>query len=268
MPATFQAPLLFGLVAAAVTSLGLLTVAFHGQRVARQSGLFSLAAAGMLLSLTLLHILPEALGQSERAPLFLLAGFFAGLGITTITRHFFPERAGGQGAALTPLLAVGLHSFLDGVIYSVTFAASFEAGVYAASGLILHEFAEGVICFAILLRHGFSIRGSAIWAFLAAGATTPLGVFVSGFFIGGLGPETVALLYAVSAGLLVYVATGPLMQSITQEPPARGFGALGAGVAIAFLLMSLPVHGHVHGPHDTHGHVHAHQDPAGIHLHE
>lgn len=271
MPASLPAPLLFGLIAAGVTSLGLVAVTLAGARVMRHSGLFSLAAAGMLVCLTLLHILPEALASSARAPAFLLAGFLAGLIVTLTTQQLFPDRPGGYTAALTPLLAVGLHSFLDGVIYSVTFAASFESGVYAASGLILHEFAEGVICFAILSRHGFGIRAAAFWAFLAAGATTPLGVLVSSFFVSSLGPETIGLMYALSAGLLVYVATGPLMHALTQEPPGRGVVALGIGVAIGLMLMNLPVHGHHHGGEDDghgHDHFHAHKDPAGIHLRE
>lgn len=271
MPASLPAPLLFGLIAAGMTSLGLVTVALAGGRVVRHSGLFSLAAAGILVCLTLLHILPEALTGSERAPAFLLAGFLAGLVVTFVTRQLFPDRPGGHTAALTPLLAVALHSFLDGIIYSVTFAASFEAGVYAASGLILHEFAEGVICFAILSRHGFGLRAACLWAFLAAGATTPLGVLVSGAFVSSLGPDTIGLMYALSAGLLVYVATGPLMQALTQEPPGRGIAALGVGVAIGLILMALPVHRHAHDMHPVghgHDHVHVHNDPAGIHLRE
>lgn len=267
---SLQAPLLFGLLAALVTSIGLVAVAIRSEWTARQSGLFSLAAGGMLISLTLLHIAPEAIQMSARAPMFMLGGFFGGLLLTSGINSLFPEKAGGRALALTPLLAVGLHSFLDGVIYSVTFAASFEAGVYASTSLIMHEFAEGVIAFAILSRHGFRVREALFWAFLAAGATTPLGALVSGLFLTGLGPEIVAALYALSAGLLIYVATGPLMQPLKEEPPLRGVAALGAGILIALLLMILPVHGHGHGHegHDhgsDHEHIHLLRDPSGIH---
>lgn len=266
MPLSLQAPLLFGLLAAAITSAGLIAVALRSEWTVRQSGLFSLAAGGMLISLTLLHILPEAIYMSARAPLFLLGGFFGGLLLSSGTQMLFPEKSGGRAMAFTPLLAIGLHSFLDGAIYSVTFAASFEAGVYASTSLIMHEFAEGVIAFAILARHGFRVREAVLWAFIAAGATTPLGALVSGVFMTGLGPEPVAALYAISAGLLVYVATGPLMQPLKEEPPARGVMALGGGIVIAFLLMLIPIPGHdgAHG-HD-HDHFHATNDPSGIHA--
>ncbi|MFN7054863.1 ZIP family metal transporter [Hyphomonas sp.] len=268
MPLSIQAPLLFGLLAALIASLGLIAVALRSDWTARQSGLFSLAAGGMLISLSLLHILPEAILMSARAPVFLLGGFLAGLLLTFAMRSLFPEKVdAGRAGAITPVLAVALHSFLDGVIYSVTFAASFESGVYASTSLILHEFAEGVIAFAILARHGFKVREALIWAFLAAAATTPLGVVVSGLFVNGLGAETVGLLYAISAGLLIYVATGPLMQPIRDEPPVRAMGAFGAGIAVAALLMAMPLHRHGEegGHHHGHDHLHDPRDPAGIH---
>lgn len=269
MPLSLQAPLLFGLIAAAVTSLGLIAVALRSEWTARQSGLFSLAAGGMLISLTLVHILPEAILMSRQAPVFLLGGFFAGLFLSFAVRAFFPERIGGRTEALTPLVAVGLHSFLDGAIYSVTFAASYESGVYAATSLILHEFAEGVIAFAILARHGYRVREALLWAFLAAGATTPLGALVSGLFVDGLGTGMIAALYALSAGLLIYVATGPLMQPLREEPPGRGIAALGAGIAVAAALMAMPIHDHgTDGHHHEHAHDHGHtiKDPSGIHA--
>lgn len=266
MPLSLQAPILFGLIAALVTSLGLIAVAIRSEWTVRQSGLFSIAAGGMLISLTLLHIVPEALVTNPRAPIFLLAGFMGGLILTSGINAAFPEKAGGRALALTPLLAVGLHSFLDGVIYSVTFAASFEAGVYASTSLILHEFAEGVIAFAILSRHGFRVAQALLWAFLAAGATTPLGALVSGVFLTGVGSGTVSALYALSAGLLIYVATGPLMQPLKEEPPFRGVVALGSGILIALVLLSMPIH--AHGGEDDHNHEHIHllEDPSGIHL--
>jgi zinc and cadmium transporter len=259
MPFSLQASFSFGLLAAVVTSLGLLAVALRSDWSARQSGLFALAAGGMLIAMSFLHIVPAALASSPRAPAFLLGGFLLGLFMSFAVRTFFPEREGhARAGAITPLAAVGLHSFFDGVIYSVAFAASFQSGVYASLGLILHEFAEGIIAFAILARHGFKVREALFWAFLAAAATTPLGALVSGLFVSGLGAETLAAFYAVSAGLLIYVATGPMMEPLKEVSPARAVSALGAGVVLALGILALPIH--AHGVLDGHDHGHAHYD--------
>ena len=244
---SLQAPLSFGLTAAFVTTLGLLAVSTRGDWSARYSGLFALAAGGMLVSLTLLHIAPEAFALSPQAGRFLMGGFFGGLLLHFGVNAMFPERADrGRAAAITPLAAVAVHSFLDGMIYSVTFAASFSSGVYAASALMLHEFPEGVIAFAILRRHSFSNRGAFFWAFLASALTTPLGVILATPFMYGLTPELIGAMFAVSAGLLLYVSTGPLMEPLGEEPPVRSLMALGVGVLLAVLMALMPLHGHAH----------------------
>ena len=260
---SLQAPLLFGLTAAFITTLGLITVAMRGDWSARYSGLFALAAGGMLVSLTLLHIAPEAFALAPHASHFLMAGFFGGLLLRFGISALFPESADrGRAAAVTPLAAVAIHSFLDGVIYSVTFAASFSSGVYAAASLMLHEFPEGVIAFAILRRHSFSNREAFFWAFLAAALTTPLGVVLATPFMYGLTPAVIGSLFAVSAGLLLYVSTGPLMEPLGEEPPMRSLLALGAGVLLAVLMALMPLHAHEEPGGQAVPAPHAISDPA------
>nr|WP_070960731.1 ZIP family metal transporter [Hyphomonas sp. Mor2] len=264
---SLQAPLFFGLVAAFVTTLGLIAVAMRSDWSLRYANLFGLAAAGMLTALALLHILPEAFALSGNAPIWLTLGFFSGLVIHYIIRTVFPDREDSSlpKEAITPILAIACHSFIDGIVYAVTFAASFSSGVFAAVGLIVHEFPEGVIAFAILRRHGVSNRSAFFWAFLAAAATTPMGVIVSGPFMYGLGEEALGSLFALSAGLLLFVATGPLMAPLKDVAPVRGLMSLSAGVVIAVLLMVAPLPGHDHDhtghaqsfdEHDHAGHAH------------
>ncbi len=245
---SIQAPLFFGLIAAFVTTLGLLAVALRSDWSQRYAGLFGLAAAGMLITMVFLHLMPEAFAGSGHAAIWLAVGFFGGLLLSFAMQTLFPERPGSHhpGEAITPILAIAVHSFIDGTVYSATFASSFSAGVFAAIGLTLHEFPEGVIAFAILRRHGVSNRNAFIWAFLAAAATTPLGVIVSGPFMYGLGDEAVGVLFALSAGLLLYVATGPLMAPLKETAPGRGLLALATGVAIAVGLSFVAVPGRTH----------------------
>lgn len=266
MLSSLHTPLAFGLVAALVTSLGLVLVALRAEWSARNAQLFALAAGGMLVTLTLLHIAPEALARSANAPGSMLAGFLGGLLLSQAMRLIVGETvpAGAAltpGLALTPVLAIGLHSFIDGVVYAVTFAASFDSGLYTATGLIMHEFPEGVIAFAILRGAGLSSRMSFFWAFLAAACTTPLGVVVSGPIVHAVGDAVLNQLFALSAGLLLFVATGPLLSPTREQPPRRGLAAIGAGVAIALAIALAPIHGG-HGHAATDHHVHEHDLPS------
>ena len=145
---SLQAPLAFGLIAAFVTSIGLIAVATREDWSQRHAGLFGLAAAGMLLTLTLTHIAPNAAATTENAPQFLLAGFLGGVILAFLIRAMFPSSESGSylSEAFTPIAAIACHSFIDGIIYTVTFAADAESGVYTALSLIIHEFPEGRDC--------------------------------------------------------------------------------------------------------------------------
>ena len=59
----------------------------------------------------------------------------------------------------------------------------------------------------------------------------------------------------LSAGLLLYVATGPLMTPIREEKPIRGLTSLLAGVTIGLLLAASPLHS------DSHDHGHNEERP-------
>lgn len=256
-----QAPLLFGLIAAFVTTIGLIVVARSATWTERNASIFGLAAAGMLATLAFLHIIPEAFHLSRQAPVWLAAGFFGGLLLHNAVALLFPERPGRKpvNIALTPTIAIASHSFIDGIIYAVTFASSFESGVYASLGLILHEFPEGVIAFAIMKRAGVS-NMKAFWiAFLAAAATTPAGALVSAPIMFMLEADVLGALFAMSAGLLLFVATGPLMAPLKETRPGRGLGAVGAGVAAALVIFLAPIHGaHNHDMDTVHDHDHGH----------
>lgn len=255
---TLQVPISFGLIAAFFTTIGLIAVSQRSAWSERNANHFGLAAAGMLVTLTLMHIMPEAFELSANASTFIFCGFIGGFTLHYAIEAAFagpiqeegdpnPPIARLASRSITPLMAVAIHSFIDGVIYAITFTNSQQSGLYAAISLILHEFPEGVIAFAILRRNGVSNRWSFIFAFLAAAATTPLGVLVSGPFVYNLGDAMSGNLFAVSAGLLLFVATGPLMAPLHENRPRRShLWSLGLGVTIALVISLIPLAGHAH----------------------
>jgi len=137
------------------------------------------------------------------------------------------------------MAGIGLHSFIDGIIYSVTFNVSIFTGVLAAIGMVLHEFPEGIVTFILLERSGFSKRKSAIYAFLAAGLTTPLGTLVSYPFINNISKPTLGILLAVSAGALLYVGASHLLPQVEKENRRYSIISMAVGVLVAvFIVMS------------------------------
>lgn len=248
-----QVPLVVSLIAAFVTTLGLVAVAFSRDWSMRNANVFAMTAAGLLLAMAILHILPEAFSMSRYASLWLLFGYFIGFSIKYVGQIFFND--GDKGlipvGAIAPVFAISCHSFFDGIIYSITFAVDFTIGVNAAAGLVLHKLPEGIAVYAILRANRVTNRMAFSWAVFAAGATTPLGVLVSGPVIYTLDQGMLGALFAISAGLILYVATGPLMNPVNEVRPTRALGAVMAGISVATVIYFAPIPGH------HHSHVHA-----------
>lgn len=252
------APLFLSSLAAFVATVGLIVVAIRSDWSKKYAPLFALVASGLLLTMVLTHLAPEVLNSDPRAPLFMLGGFFLGLILHDTIRSLVPvSDSQSLAAGLTPMFAIATHSFVDGMIYTVTFAQGYETGMFSTLGLVMHEFPEGIVTFALLRGAGFSNKHSFALALFAAGLTTPLGTLAAYPFLQGMDPSGLNVLFALSAGLLLFVSTGPLMAHMREEKPIRSIPALAFGVVIALIIASLAIpHSHdVDDPHADHEHI-------------
>jgi len=148
-------------------------------------------------------------------------------------QYEYPDLATG----ITPMLGIGLHSLLDGVIYTITFKVSIFTGVLAAVGMMLHEFPEGIVTFLLLERGGFEKRRSALWAFLAAGLSTPAGTVISYPFIQKLDQPMLGALLALSAGSLVYVGASHLLPAVEKENRRYTLVSFFTGILVAAIIL-------------------------------
>lgn len=241
----FLAVVLASSMACVVTAIGIFIVNRYSEWVKKQSVHFMSFAAGMLISVSFMHIIPESFERNDQAPVFLLAGFF-GLYLSNRLLSVYvchghddcPDLAKG----ITPVLGIGFHSFVDGIIYAVTFNVSVFTGVLAAIGMVLHEFPEGVITYMLLQRSGLDRKKAAIYALLAAGASTPIGTLISYPFLSMLEQPALGALLAVSAGALVYVGASHLLPAIEEEKGKYTLVSLVAGVLTAVAIVLLAGH--------------------------
>ena len=236
---TFAAVLLASFLACAVTTIGIYVISKYERWGREHSAYFMSFAAGVLISVSFMHIIPKSLEMSSTAPVFLLAGFLA----IYLSNRFLnlyichDYECADYAMGIIPMLGIGFHSFIDGVIYSVAFNVSIFTGGLAAIGMILHEFPEGIVTFVLLERGGFSRGKSAVYAFLAAALSTPLGTLVSYPFINTIKQSTLGILLAISAGALVYVGASHLLPAVERENRRYSFLAMAAGVLVAVLII-------------------------------
>ncbi len=87
------------------------------------------------------------------------------------------------------------------------------------------------------MRGGLTERKALVLAFLAAAATTPLGMLVSFPLISAIDRPTLGALLGVSAGALVYVGATHLLPRAEQEQRRFSMVALAGGVLIAVIIV-------------------------------
>ncbi len=244
---------LFAGVAAMVTTGGIMAVSIWREETRARAGWFAAFAAGALVSISLLHLLPEAFETTEQAPRLLMAGFAAAYFLNSGVLAFAGRKPNGHGAlalALVPLLAISFHSFVDGMAYAVTFSADFTTGLLTVIGLIFHEVPEGIIVFTLLQRAGLSNRLAFILAFLGAALTTPLGALTTTIFLRDLSDMWIGTLFAMIAGVLLYIGTSHLLPHLDHEPLRRKIPALVLGGVIGITASLVHEHSHDHHEHE------------------
>lgn len=241
MENTFWTALATSALAGLVTSLGIYTIRRFSDWGHRNSTYFMCFAAGVLISASFLHIIPKAFSMSPQAPIWLLLGF---MGLHLFNRFltaFVCERDPGRkeyAIGIVPMVGIGFHSFIDGFIYSIAFTVSLLTGYLATVGMVLHEFPEGIITYLLLVRGGLGERQAMLLAFVAAAATTPLGMLVSWPLISAIDRETLGALLALSAGALVYVGATHLLPRAEQEQKRFSLVALAGGVMVAVIIVA------------------------------
>lgn len=229
----FWIPFGASLLAATVTTIGIYVIRHFEAWGRRNTTYFSCFAAGVLISVSFLHIIPKSLQMNPRAAVYLLAGYLFMHLFNRFITAYVCDKNPDYAIGLVPVLGIGFHSFLDGVVYSITFTVSLFTGTLAAIGMVLHEFPEGIVTYLLLLRGGGGQKHSLVLAFLAAAVTTPLGTVASFPLISQIDRPLLGALLSLSAGALVYVGATHLLPQAEREPRKYSLVALGAGILVA-----------------------------------
>jgi zinc transporter ZupT len=234
MSQSFWTSFVASFLAAATTTCGIYAIRRREASARRNMTYFMSFAAGVLVSASLVHLVPESLSMSGQAATYLLGGF---LGFYLFNWFFtahvcergkLPEARIGWMA----LFGIGFHSLIDGCIYSISFTVSVSTGFLAAVGMVLHEFPEGIVTYLLLLRGGFAQRKALLAAFVAAALTTPAGMLVSYPFVSQIRGAPLGNLLAFSAGALIYVGASHLLPETEHDRKKYDLLAFIGGVAV------------------------------------
>lgn len=237
--------LLYGGIAGAATLLGIYVVLQKQNLALRYSHYINSFAAGALITIALVHLIPESLELASNSLLMVLGSFIAfylleaALVFHSGSAIHFSEGCARETHSKGTVIFSGLflHSLIDGFIIAAGFEASPELGLFTATGVILHELPEGITSFVLLLRSVSKKRAlilsSAVALATPAGAATGLGLLT------GLSQSTLGLMMAVAGGSFLYVAASDLIPETHESNVLQNVVSLLVGAGLLYFLSIL-----------------------------
>ena len=230
--------LLYGLAAASANLVGAAFVVGRRQWSSRALDMMLAFAAGFMIAVAMIDLLPEALARGGHVAAMVALGAYLAVHITqhVIGTHFhFGEETHHVSEAVSVAALVGLlmHTFVDGVAVASGFGIGGAVGALVFTAVILHKVPEGLAISSLFLAAGQG-RGRAFLAACALGTATVLGVLLTDS-LGALRDHGLAL----SAGVTLYVG----MSNLVPEFRARGGWQLPiafvAGTGVYFVARTL-----------------------------
>lgn len=223
--------------------LGILTVYLKDDLLDRLLLVLVALAAGTLVGGAFLHLLPEAIEQTqgELTTIFAisLVGFCTFYVLEQfVAWHHHHEATHYKPVSVLVLASDTVHNFLDGIVIAGAFLADVRVGLVTTAVIGLHEIPQEISDFGVLVYSGFSRRKALVLNYL-----TQASIIVGGV-VGVLLSDAVAdlptLLLPFAAGSFLYVAASDLIPEIKSDDDVRRnalhFGVFAVGLVLMFLL--------------------------------
>ena len=180
-------------------------------------------AAGGLIGGAFLHLLPEAIEQSEPNLVF----FYTLIGFTMFFlmerylywRHCHAGVCDVHTFTYMNLIGDGVHNFTDGLVIAASFVTDIRLGIVTTLAVIFHEVPQEMGDFGILVYGGFSKSRALLFNFICALAAI-LGAII-GYILSGITRDVSLFLIAFTAGGFIYIAAADLLPELHKQKDAK-----------------------------------------------
>lgn len=236
----------------AISFVGIFTVFKHIDVRPQLLKVIISVAAGALLAVSFLELLPEAVeGLGKAEPVFVTT--LISLLLFFILERFWhwhhcrcvdcgPEDPRTKTHLVyTNLIGDGIHNLTDGFLIATAFMVDIKVGIVTTFVVMLHEIPQEIADFGVLIYAGLSKAKALFFNFVFA-LTAIIGSVVF-YFFGQQFANLIPYMAAFAAGNFIYLATADLIPELHHEKDPRRVMShtfwLLFGVLIIFLINTL-----------------------------
>lgn len=229
--------LVYSLIAGLATVFGTYLI-FRNEPFARRNSVSIISfTTGVMLSISFLHLLPEAKELYSDVWKIAFVGFVVFYILQEMIK-FHPcheEECEVHHLGLISFIGLAFHSFLDGVAISVGFETSKSIGILTTIAILLHEVPEGITITGVLLH--FNLDRKKIWLYsLIVALATPIGAIISYFFLKNISKEILGAMLSFTAGSFIYIAAADLLPQTHKSHHKVNFIYFLCGITCVLLL--------------------------------
>lgn len=206
-------------------------------------------AAGSLMAVSFLEILPESINIAESINfptkyifLTVVLSFFV---YSLVEKFFLTHHHGADdhhedshGHIMGPIGAGSLilHSFLDGAAIGAAFQVNAATGLIVALAVIFHDFTDGINTVTMMLKNNQKIGRTSV--FLVLDALAPVaGVLATNLVY--IPQKVLAIILAVFVGEFIYIGASNFLPEAREHASRWIIVALAFGILVIAVLSSL-----------------------------
>ncbi|WP_047981740.1 ZIP family metal transporter [Ornithinibacillus contaminans] len=179
--------------------------------------------SGIMITLAITHLIPEAIHLNSISPYFILFGFLITYYIVT-RKHFNKSKKTNEKLIMCGIL---FHSFIESLILISSFHIDSYTGVVLLIGIFIHKITDGFIL-VLLSKHLFL-------PFVCLFLSTFLGASIGIIFIGDIiSLPSFSFIYALFAGGFFYLAINSLIMNNLNNSYTLKHLAFGISLTLLF----------------------------------
>lgn len=210
--------IIFTLVGSIASLAGSFFLLFQKKLTENFSNQLISLAAGVLIAVAFLDLLPEASELTEPEYIFLpaLLGFIIFFMSERFIRVFHHHHGHGEKPS-TYLILIGdaVHNFVDGVAITIGFLTSTTVGITTSFAVAAHEIPQEIADMGILLANGLSKKKALFLNFLSA-LTALLGALLAYFFAAFI-EQNLYIFLSLTAGFFIYISASDLIPNLHEK---------------------------------------------------
>ncbi len=232
---------IFSVMAGLATCLGCLIVMLIGKPKEKTLSVLFGLAAGIMLAVVILDLLPSALeqGSFRQAATGFSIGILFMLALDLLLSQIYSPIYTGLNnksrflkMGYLVLIGIALHDLPEGIAITAGYSAERHLGLIIALAIGLHNIPEGMATSAPFKIGGLPPR-KILFLNVIVSLFTPLGAVI-GLVLINISPHHIALLLAVAAGAMTFIVKSELLPQSRRRHP--NYSTLGGIIGFLFIL--------------------------------